>query len=53
MTGEPKDLAFRATASCVLLTTGAALALIVYAVLAIVHLVPPSLIGEELVRLAY
>jgi hypothetical protein len=42
-----------ATAGGVMLATGAAIALVIYAILTVVHLVPPSLVAEDLVRLVH
>jgi hypothetical protein len=36
-----------------MLATAAAIALVIYAMLTVVHLVPSSLVAQDLVRLAY
>jgi hypothetical protein len=52
MTRGPEDHIFSATAGCVMLATGAAFALIIYAMLTFFALVPPAS-TQGLVQLTY
>jgi hypothetical protein len=52
MTRGPEDHIFGATAGCVILATGAAFVLIIYAMLTIFALLPPAS-TQGLVRLTY
>ena len=55
----PEDITLGATAGAVMLATTAAIALVIYAMLTVVHLVPSSLVApsplvaQDVVRLAY
>ena len=55
----PEDITLGATAGAVMLATTAAIALVIYAMLTVVHLVPSSLVvpsplvAQDFVRLAY
>ncbi len=52
MTREPADVTFGAVGGGVLLATGAAVVLIIYAMIALVEVLPDSLAAQELLRLA-
>ena len=55
----PEDITLGATAGAVMLATTAAIALVIYAMLTVVYLVPSSLVApsplvaQDVVRLAY
>jgi hypothetical protein len=53
MRRRPEDMTLDATAGGIMLATGAAIALVIYAMLTVLHLVSPSLVAEDLVRLVY
>ena len=53
MTREPADVTFGAIGGGVILAAGAAVVLIIYAMIALVEVVPASLAAQEFLRLAF
>ena len=53
MSRVPEDRTFDAIAGCVMMATGAAVALVIYAMLTLVHLVPAPGVVQDMVRLAF